>query len=88
MKLEVTLIVSVFIIGNCQGQLITALETKTGTDDDAAMTLGNIDIDIFTRDPVSVCTIDNLDGAGNDFQNGHAKLGRAPKRGENRQRQA
>ena len=64
----------VFMIYGCSSQLITTLETKTGTDDDAAMTFGNVDIDIFAKDPISVCTIDNLDGPGNDFQNGDINI--------------
>ncbi len=49
-------------------RLITELQVKTADEKDASMTFGSVEVDVYTREPVTVCEIMLLDSAENDFQ--------------------
>ena len=52
------------------GQHIVRVETKTANADGAQMNFAQINLRIFAKNLVDSCLIENLDSAGNNFQQG------------------
>ena len=55
-----------------QESAVTEISVKTMEESDAQMTLGSIDVTINCnpRNGLDFCTAEELDGSGNDFQQG------------------
>ena len=60
------------LLASCQEAVVTDIAVKTGTADDASMTLGSVDVTISCNPsrPLDSCTAQEIDGQGNDFQSG------------------
>ena len=57
------------LFSSVKSQSIVMLEVKTAEIEDAGMTFGSVDVEIINYS-FQICEIENLDGDGNDFQQG------------------